>query len=156
MADLLDGEIIKGLDFPSPREDEEPSNDTGVTDTTVTAGSSPCGEVFIAPTSGRVLVMWGGRCESNANGSRVSIQCVTKTGNVLTEGDEVKAPDQGVALETNDPPSGGQDSLTAGMQFYVLEGLTPGQEYNSVVMYRSLGGGSVDIFHRHLAVIPIP
>lgn len=155
--DLTDGDVILGQDFPEPVSSEDDTNVTGFTDTSYTLGEDEVSHVFQAPTSGRVLTLWHARLESNGSGTRASVAVFVETGTEVGAGTEVVGADQGIAVETVDPASGGADSLASWMQYRLVEGLTPGAEYIASLKHTIHGtASSGDIFYRSLAVLPVP
>lgn len=156
--DLADGDDVIGQDFPPSVSNDDETNVTGFTNTSYTIGDDEVSHAFQAPTSGRVLVLWTARLESNSSGTRASVTISVETGTEAGEGETVQGVDQGIAIETVDPASGGADSIASWMQYRLVEGLTPGDEYIAAVQHAILGSssGNADVFYRSLAVIPVP
>lgn len=159
MPDLTAGSTILAQDTPTPAEASQNADETGFTDTSYTAGASECGDTFVAPTSGRVLVLWHSRFETNTTNTRTLVTVEVRTGGTIGSGTVVSAASDTSALESisNDAAGGvgGNARLQAGM-WRIVSGLTAGDTYNVRTMHRMTSAGNGDIFDRSVAVIPLP
>lgn len=152
MADLLAGTTVKALDTPAAVAVEDATDELGFTDTVFVQGATKVGVTFTAPTTGRVLVMWTARFESNTTGL-IYVSAAVRTGATIGSGTSVSAASQTSAVSSN-TGAGGTDTRIAAAFFRVVTGLTPGNSYNAVTEH-SVSSGNGDVFDRSLAVIPL-
>jgi hypothetical protein len=159
MPDLTAGSTVLAQDFPAPESNTQAADEAGFTDTSYTAGANVCGTTFTAPTSGRVLVLWHARFETNTTGVRATVSVEVRTGSSIGSGTVVSAASDASALESiSDGDAAGVGTnarMQAGM-WRIVSGLTPGDSYNVRTMHRVSGTGSGDIFDRNVAVVPLP
>lgn len=148
------GQIVKALDFTAPQSDVEPTDITAFTDAgSYVAGSPVVGTTFVAPTSGRVLVLVYARFESNSAGVRALVSFAVREGAVIGSGTAVSASSNNKCLTTPTDASGGGNQRTAGTVFEVVTGLTPGSTYNVQVEHQMESAGNGDIFDRQVTVL---
>lgn len=136
-----------------PASDLDATDETGVTSTTYTDGATTVGESFIAPSSGRVLVLWHARIENNSATGFCHVSASVRTGSTLGSGTEVSAPADGQAISFNE--GAGSASRGSAAMYKVVTGLTAGDTYNAVVEHRVTSNNS-DIFDRSIAVMSLP
>ncbi|MET8050537.1 hypothetical protein ABZU75_23355 [Streptosporangium sp. NPDC005286] len=123
--------------------------------TSYIAGSPAVELTFVAPTSGRVLIIVGGGMGNSAGADRISLSPEVRVG--TSGGTVVLVP--GVTSR-----GWGSDNCssahTYGSRESVLEGLTPGVVYYAVVKYvvqvPDAGTTTADIACRDITVVPIP
>lgn len=120
---------------------------TSITFTATISGATPeMGVAFVAPTSGKVLIIWtaGMSNSSPPNISQISPQ--VRQGAVVNTGTVVLAADAARSTLTT------TSSRHAGN--YVLTGLTPGASYNVTMTHRSFNAGTSSFDNRELTVVP--
>lgn len=120
---------------------------TSTSFTATISGSTPeMGVAFIAPTSGKVLIIW---TAGMSNGSPPNISQISpqvRTGSTVNSGTIILAADAARSTLTT------TSSRHAGN--YVLTGLTPGANYNVTMLHRSFTTGTSSFDNRELTVIP--
>lgn len=116
-------------------EDVEATNGTttSVTYTATLTGGTACGIAFVAPPSGKVLILNNSRIfNSGANHSLCSIH--VRTGATIGSGTDVLAAADSHAIAyfgSNDDRRGGS---------ILVSGLTPGNDYNVQQSFKVTGG----------------
>jgi hypothetical protein len=148
------GRPVRALDYPPPQWAQNTTQIDNPSSSSYTAGSPAVSVTFIAPTSGRVLLIVGGGLGNSAGANRIFLS------------PEVRETDASgdVVLAASVTSRGFGSDNCAGRFVYgsresVLEGLTPGQQYFARVMYVVLndgGGNTADIAARDIGVVPIP
>lgn len=114
---------------------------------TTTGGTyADCGEVFVAPWSGRVLISWSASQTSSTTGV-IFISPVVRTGGTVGSGTVVLAASDDIAVV-----NAGTTSQRAGCQ-HLLTGLTNGTTYNVRLEHRT-NTGTANASSRSVAVIP--
>lgn len=147
----LAGQDILADDFAGPSSATGPTDETGFTNTTFSLGGTTVGVVFTAPTSGQVMVIWGGRLQSNTAAVRVFLSAEVRPGASIGTGTPVtSAATAASTLETSD-----QGRLQAS-RHRVVTGLTAGDTYNASLWHAVSAAGNGDIFDRDIAVFPLP
>ncbi|GIH69435.1 hypothetical protein [Sphaerimonospora thailandensis] len=157
MPNLTDGAIVYGADFPPSAADGDDAGLTQLSNTSYQAGSPVVAVTFVAPTSGRVLLIVGGGMRDSAAVDQVMLAPQVFRGTDAT-GSEVLAPSA----------SGrGLGSVAADKAFHyasrtsLLSGLTPGATYYARVVHMIVppSGGTpsakADIGARDITVIPV-
>lgn len=153
--DLSAGTRVKALDFPRAWQNFAQISQLNMTDTSYTEGDPEMAVRFMAPSSGRVLVVVsaGIRNNTTANEDRVFVSFR------ILEGD----PDDANLYQTEEVKLGlsntaaGADDYSYGGHGTMVQGLTPGTYYYAQVRHRTtLGSGTADISARAITVIPIP
>ncbi len=153
MTDRAVGAKVKDDDFPPTVWANDNTDFNNVTATTFQNGTPEVSVTFIAPTSGRVLVINGGGCRNNTGADQIFIDseirvtnsagAVVVASSVTGEG-TLSCADESLAHEYKS-------------RAYVVTGLTPGQQYFGRLQYRSsTGAGTADVSARSLIVQPIP
>jgi hypothetical protein len=145
--DLLAGTVITGTDVPEMASDFEGTQDSGITSTAYAQGTL-CGTTFMAPTTGRVMVMWRAKVDIDTNqATYVSIE--VREGSSVGSGTIFLSPSDEYAVGRQNT-----NNVAFGI-FWPVEGLTPGATYNVRLMHRVTGGsGTVD--DKEVVVIPLP
>lgn len=152
---LSSGVPVRALDFPRAHQSFSQESQLNMTDTSYVNGTPEIAVRFIAPTSGRVLVVCGGGVRNNttANEDRIFLSFRIFEGdpndNDLIQTEEVKYGRSNTAAGNDDYQYGGHGTMVGG--------LTPGTFYYAQFRHRTaLGSGTADIAFRSLLVIPIP
>lgn len=152
MPDLLAGSTVTALDTPPVVTDIADDSYTFTTATfgiAATGGTyADCAVTFTAPTSGRVLICYGARLvHSTTSGSLVSAE--TRTGATIGTGTVVSAASDRCLSHY------GATMARAGVS-QVLDGLTPGNTYNTRLLHRMTGAtGNGTAALRDLSVSPL-
>ncbi|MGI5286650.1 hypothetical protein ACQEVF_25380 [Nonomuraea polychroma] len=148
------GRPVRALDYPPAVWDQDTTSILNPTNTSYITGSPEVSVTFIAPTSGRVLIVVGGGLGNSSGANRIFLSPEVRETD--SAGDLVLA-----ASVTN--RGFGSDNSSAGAHYgsreSVLEGLTPGQLYYAVVKYVVINDGgtnTADIAARDITVVPIP
>jgi hypothetical protein len=146
------GQTIYALDFPDAKTDVEVSflNTTSTSYTAAVTGgtSADCAVVFVAPTSGRVLLLYTTTLDNSSGGFTYAAPEV-RTGSTIGSGSTVLAANDDYAIKNE-----GSLQVRFGGH-YLLTGLTPGQEYNARLMHRvSANTGTLD--ERIITAVPTP
>lgn len=150
------GDIVYAADFGTPAGDSEGTDETGFTSTSYTAGATPCGVAFVAPTGGQVLILWGVRLECNtASPVRCHASISVRTGGTLGSGTVVSATDDNSSIETPTDATGGSNTRIQASRHRRVTGLTPGDTYNVQIEHKMSAAGNGDIFYRDVDVFPI-
>lgn len=153
MPDLLAGSTVRALDTPPAASDTQ-LDSFSFTHTTYGVGSTSgiyadCGTAFMAPTTGRVLVILSGQIRNNAiNTTRMAP--VIREGPVIGSG-AVIVPANDVNSITNQ----GNNADILAAQVALIENLSPGEVYNARLEHR-VSGGTGTLRNRRVVVIPSP
>lgn len=149
------GRPVRALDYPpavwaqSTTRIEAPSNSS------YSAGTPEVSVTFVAPTSGRVLLVVGGGLGESAGADRIFLSPEVRLTN--SSGSVVLTPSVTNRGFSSDNASVGPHF---GSRESVLEGLTPGQVYYAVVKHvvatGDSGSSTADISCREIIVVPIP
>ncbi|MGW0587469.1 hypothetical protein [Streptosporangium sp. NPDC002607] len=149
------GQTVKALDFPPPKWSQDITAIANPANTSYIAGSPAVELTFVAPTSGRVLIIVGGGMGNSAGADRISLSPEVRVG--TSSGAVVLVPGVTSRGWGSDNCSSGH---TYGSRESVLEGLTPGVVYYAVVKYvvqvPDAGTTTADIACRDITVVPIP
>lgn len=153
MTDVTVGSKIRAAEFPPTVWSADNTDFNNVTQTTFQNGTPEVSVTFIAPPSGRVLVINGGGARNNTGADQIFMDSEIRVTN--SAGAVVRA-----ASVTGEGTWSCADE-TLGVEYksraYVQEGLTPGQQYFARLQYRaSTGGTSADVGARSIIVQPIP
>lgn len=153
MTDILVGNKIAAADFPPTVGAADNTDINNIADTSFVTGSPEVAVTFIAPTSGKALIINGGGCRNNTGTDQVFL------------GVEVRQTN-GSGTIVYSPTINGRDTLNCADQStsheyksrcMVLSGLTPGGTYYARIQYRTRDGDSTaDISSRSIIVQPIP
>lgn len=149
------GREVKALDYPPAKWSQDATQINNPANTSYITGTPEVSVTFIAPTSGRVLVVVGGALGNGAGGDRIFLS---------PEVHETNAAGA-LVLSPSVTNRGFGSDICAGAFHYgsresVLEGLTPGQVYYAVVRYAVVtsdaGATTQDIGCREIIVAPLP
>src|SRR5690606_9017556 len=126
MPDLLAGSTVRALDTPPAASDTQ-LDSFSFTHTTYGTGSTSgtyidCGTAFMAPTTGRVLVILSGQI-ANATGATTRMAPVVREGPVIGSG-AVIVPANDVNSITN---QGNNTENILAAQVALIENLSPGE-----------------------------
>jgi hypothetical protein len=151
MPDLAAGTIVTGLDTPPADTDVQTGSYT-FTNMSFGVGTTggtyaDCGVVFVAPTSGRVLVLWAGLITNSGASSQTLVSPELRTGGTLGSGTviDAAAASRSIRNTTN-------IAITVGSH-YLAEGLTPGDTYN-VRLNHMVSGSTGTVSNRRVTVVP--
>lgn len=149
MPDYIAGSEVLALDYMDPVYASSDTLIDDVTSTTYIAGSPTVQATFIAPSSGRVMLVIGGGARSPA---RIMMALLVTEGASASDPFEITATVVGNGW-TQTPDSA---SYQHGSRITMLEGLKPGQQYFVQHRYRSIDGTTGDINNRNIIAVPIP
>lgn len=157
MADLSAGTEILALDFPPAVWDYNTTQIDNWSTTTYGPGSPIVSVTFMAPSSGRVLVIVGGGLGNSASSRRIFIAAQVFEG-TSASGTEVMSPTvrgHGITSENSSSAFHYHSRET------ILSGLTPGATYYARTMHAvattaDAGTVTADIAVRQIIVAPIP
>lgn len=149
------GQQVKALDYPPAKFAQDATQINNPTTASYITGTPEVSVTFVAPTSGRVLLIVGGGLGNSAGSDRVFLS------------PEVRLTNSGGALVLSPSVTNrgfGSDNCSAAFHYgsreSVLDGLTPGQVYYAVVKYvvstSDAGASTADIAARDITVVPIP
>src|SRR5690606_18336475 len=152
MPDLLAGSTVRALDTPPAASDTQ-LDSFSFTHTTYGTGSvsgtyTDCGTAFMAPTTGRVLVILSGQIVNS--GATTRMAPVVREGPVIGSG-AVIVPANDVNSITNQ----GDNAYILASQVALIENLSPGETYNVRLEHR-VSGGTGTLRNRRVVVIPSP
>src|SRR5690606_24846195 len=127
MPDLLAGSTVRALDTPPAASDAQ-LDSFSFTHTTYGTGSTSgtytdCGVAFMAPTTGRVLVILSGEIVNSSATTRMAP--VVREGPVIGSGPEI-VPAHDVNSITNQGPN----AYILAAQVTLIGNLSPGEVYN--------------------------
>lgn len=149
------GRPVRALDYPPPVWAQDTTQINNPSNAGYITGSPAVEVTFIAPTSGRVLLVVGGGLGNGAAGDRVFLSPevrLTSSGGTLVLSPSVTNRGFG-----SDMAAG---SFCYGSRESVLDGLTAGQLYYAAVKYAvqtgDAGASTQDIAARDITVVPIP
>lgn len=149
------GRPVRALDFPPAVWDQDATQINNPSNSSYATGSPEVSVTFIAPTSGRVLIVVGGALGNGAAGDRIFLSPEVRETD--SSGDLVLSPSVTSRGFGSDNCAG---NFHYGSRESVLEGLTPGQLYYAVVKYAvatsDAGSNTQDIGCRDITVVPIP
>lgn len=151
MPDLVAGTRILAADYPVAVEGFDDTDYHDLSNTTYAAGLAEV--TFVAPTSGRVLVIVGGGArDDGTDTNRVFVTPEVWEG-TSAGGNQVLqpvAPQRGIIIH------GTADRTAVWSRITVLEGLTPEQVYFARALRRVDGGTTADLFVHRISIIPVP
>lgn len=153
MPDLLAGSTVRALDTPPAASDAQ-LDEFSFTITTYGTGSTSgtyvdCGVAFMAPTTGRVLLILSGEIH-NSGLSTTRMAPVVREGPVIGSGPEIVP-----ASNENSIANQGSNSFILASQVTLIENLNPGETYNVRLEHR-VSGGTGTLRNRRVIVIPSP
>lgn len=150
----LAGQTIKALDFAGYAATSSATDESNFNSTSYTLGGSTTGVSFIAPTSGIVLVTWGGRIQLNsATGVRVLLSAEIRTGSTVGSGTVIYAASDSWALEIGADAS----SRLEATKVRPITGLTAGSTYNVSLWHKNATSvaSAASIYDREVTVIGV-
>lgn len=149
------GRPVKALDFPPPVWAQDTTAINNPSNSSYSAGSPEVSVTFVAPTSGRVLLIVGGGLGNSAGADRIFLAPEVRLTN--SAGAMVLTPSVTNRGISSDNCSSG---FHYGSRESVLEGLTPGTVYFARVMHAvstsDAGASTADIAARDITVVPVP
>lgn len=154
MADITDGEIVLARDIPPAVMAQDNTILLQLTNTTYATGTPEVGTTFVAPTSGRVVIVVGGGARDNGTGDRVFLSPQVFIGTDASL-DEVLAPTVFRGFGSDD----GTTEFMYASRSSLLTGLTPGQVYYARAVHLTTPGtdpDTADINSREIIVSPVP
>lgn len=152
MPDILVGATVKADDFPPAVWFADSTSNLNIGSTTYVAGTPIVAVLFIAPTSGRVLLSVGAGMEDNGGADRVhvapQIREDSASGSIIYAAD---VAGRGV----------GSAGSNAGYEYRsrttLITGLTPGRTYHAQVLHKvsdATDPDTADIACREIVVVP--
>lgn len=149
------GREVLALDYPPAVWAQSATAITNPSNSSYINGTPEVSVTFVAPTSGRVLLIVGGGLGQGAGGDRIFLSAEVRLTNAAGA----------LVLSTGVTSRGfGSDSAAAAFHYgsreSVLEGLTPGAVHYAVVKYvvatADAGASTQDIACREIIVAPLP
>lgn len=151
------GRPVRALDYPPAAWSQDATQINNPSNSSYTAGSPAVETTFIAPTSGRVLLVVGGGAGQGAAQPADRIFLSPEVRLTNSSGAVVLSASVTSRGWGSDPCAAG---FTYGSRESVLEGLTPGQLYYARTMYAvatsDSGASTQDIACRDIGVVPLP
>lgn len=147
--DLAAGTPVTGTDQPETKHAVENTVQSTITSLTYVVGSASCGVTFVAPTTGRVLVLWGGALDHNTAGRATILSFRLGLGSSIGAGTLVLPPD-----DTRSVQNVGVNDLAPG-GWHPVAGLDPGVTYNVQLQHRVTVGGNGTVSRRSVTVQPL-
>lgn len=149
------GQRILALDFAGYSAQWDGGNETNFNTTSYTAGTTPIGVTFVAPTGGAVMVHWHASATLNdPAGGLVFVSTEVREGSTIGSGTVVLSPSDDVAMAV-----GGSSGVTRSQAAMLRDatGLTPGATYNARVLHRNqLSAASAgSLFARSIYTTPL-
>lgn len=137
-------EAVSGTGTPtvisSPGSRGSVTSTTYVESRTITVGTGEAAAVFTAPASGKVKISWAASIQAPTTTGFALATYIVRNGGTIGSGAVVTGAE---ASDTrtlqNTGASAGEQSLS---NFEILEGLTPGNQYNIRMAYRTSTGTS--------------
>lgn len=154
MSDFLAGQTLTALHFPPTVQDTE--NDTYQTTVTTfgvgTSGGtySDCGVAFLGCATGRAVVHYSAVLQHASAAAATEVAPVVRTGATVGSGTTVVAASTNNKLRSTAAAAGSSERFGAAL---LVEGLTPGSDYNVRLEHR-VSGGTGTITSRHVIVSP--
>lgn len=150
MSDFLAGQTLTPLHFPPTVQDDQIDSYTFTITTlgvATTGGTyNTCGVAFVAPTTGRVEVFTTALLV-NSGANTTAIAPVVREGAVVGSGTTFDAGDVTKEFATT-TAAGGRGEVS-----HLVEGLTPGADYNVRLEHR-VGAGTGTASRRRVRVRP--
>lgn len=150
MPDLAAGSTILDDDTPETVFAEQTTDISNVSSTTYILTTN-VGVTFVAPTSGRVLIVTGVGADTDNTTDRLLVSNQVYLGTDAT-GTLVVAADDLQALRISTQATA---TLTETFVRFV-SGLTPGSTYFANTAYRVSAGAVADMSNQQITVIPMP
>lgn len=122
---------------------------TSTTYTPTLTGGTACGKVFVAPPSGRVVVLNNCGLFNSSAASASACTIRVRTGGVVGSGSDF------VAADDNDALIEWTANITQVGNHYPITGLTPGSTYNVQQVFR-VSGNTGNFQRKKITVILLP
>ncbi|MGH3369308.1 MAG: hypothetical protein ACRDPR_04850 [Nocardioidaceae bacterium] len=154
----LAGQLIRAADFAGFATANDTTDVAEFDSTSYTLGTPTVGVAFTAPTSGNVLLTWGGRLNLNSStAQRILLSAEVRTGSTVGSGSVIAASNDDWAIEIGQSTN---DRLQAS-RVRPVTGLTAGTTYNVSLWHRNAIAvtGSPEagtLFFRDVTVIGVP
>lgn len=144
--------LVTGYETPVTQWDQDTTLQLNVASTSYIEGTPPVGVTFMAPTSGRVLLVIGGGARDNSGTADVLMAPEVYTGTQAIEANRVVTTGNRHAQFPGEvaPHYIYQSRAT------VVTGLAPLQIHFARLLYRASTGGSCDISVREIIIVPLP
>lgn len=151
------GSTVLALDTPAHATDTEVADEIAFNSVPFIPGANQCGTTFVAPTSGKVLILWGVRAQVNTASARVHVSVAVRAGSTIGAGTSISPSSDESSIETAQPVAAGVGPPTRiqASRHRVVTGLTAGNTYNVQVEHKTSIAASGDIYLRDVDVIPI-
>jgi hypothetical protein len=151
------GSNVNALDNTPMASDTETADELAYNSVPFIPGANQCGTTFTAPTSGRVLIFWGARMQSNTVGARVHVSVSVRTGSTVGAGTVVSAATDDSSIESVQAATGaaGAGTRMQASRHRDVSGLTPGSVYNVQVEHKTSISASGDVYLRDVSVLPV-
>jgi hypothetical protein len=152
---VLAGQTIRAADFDGFAAASDTTDVTNFNSTSFTLGTPTVGVAFIAPTSGNVLIHWGGKAILNsATGVRVLLSNEVRTGSTVGSGSVVASTDDDWAVEIGQAAN----ARVGASRTRPITGLTAGVAYNVSLWHRNQTSvaSAGTIFARDVTVVGVP
>lgn len=148
------GQRILATDFTAAVTASEGTDHLNIT-TTLTAGSPACDLTFVAPTSGKALVIIGARIRDDGNQSTPIIDSQLYLG---TSAGGTLVYDTGNENRRIEIITDNSTRTQNHTKSWLATGLTPGSTYYVRIMHAvgAGGGTTADILNRTITVVPLP
>ena len=138
---------------------EDATNETTPPGISFVAPTNGVGHAFVAPPSGRVLVILSDELQiTRASAScRLFASFRIGAGATVGAGTEIQAASLNYSLIAGENGASGDAATVGGSRVDVVAGLTPGDTYNVEYQWRDAGSPSaVGSLHRIITTIPLP
>lgn len=122
---------------------------------TYSAGSTPVGVPFVAPPSGRILVMLSCWLQQDITDQTAIASFGIYTGSTPGAGTEIVAPSQDRAVMVGGTVTTGVPIRVQAGRTSMVVGLTAGTQYVATVMFQTTTPGTAHIFNREIIVLPL-
>lgn len=123
--------------------------------TSLTGGTSPVFQTFVAPTSGKVEISWGCGLYSSTVAGSVLCGIQVREGTSATTGTIFLAVADNLSIQVTDSAVTQEHQMG---RSYTVSGLTPGVTYNVALAYRivsAAGGHTGNITRKSVSAKPI-
>lgn len=154
MSDLSAGTTVRAGDTPPTASDAQSGSYTATITTfgigTTSGTYADCGVAFVAPTTGRVLITWSGQMANSIASSACELSPFIREGSTVGAGTTFLASviDNKIRLV-----SSANNSINHAGMTMVVDGLTPGDDYNVRLDHR-VSGNTGTFIYRKVAVLP--
>lgn len=145
------GQRVRAVDFTQAVTDTQSTSGTTTSTSfteTLTNGTA-CGVVFVAPTSGSVMVVNSAQMDNDSSGGFTFLGFIVRTGSTIGSGSTVLDADFARSLMVV-----GTADIQASRSV-VVTGLTPGATYNVRQAFR-VSAGTGTYLRKDLTVFPLP